>query len=273
MAGLFGLLLGSFLNVVAWRVPRGESLVTPASHCPHCDAPIRPWDNIPVLSWLVLRGRCRDCKATISPRYPLIELATGIAFAGVALLVMNETVGVHTATVPGNWWLPAALTFVAFAYLAAISIALVLIDLEHHRLPNVIVVPAYVVGIVLLGAASITSGDYNALLRAAIGGAALFTGYLAVALLYPGGMGFGDVKLAGVLGMFMAWCGWGQFAVGVFAAFVLGGIFSIALLLVRRAGRKTAIPFGPWMIVGAWMGITVGAYIWASYLASFGIVI
>lgn len=273
VAGLFGLLIGSFLNVVVWRVPRGESLTVPSSHCPRCDAPIRPWDNIPALSWLILGGRCRDCKASISPRYPLVELLTALAFVGVALLGLWGVIGVDSAAQPGSWWLPMALTIVAFAYLAAISLALVLIDLEHHRLPNVIVVPAYGVGIVLLGTASITAGDYGALLRAAIGMGALFIGYLAVALVYPGGMGFGDVKLAGLLGWFLAWCGWGQFAIGVFAAFLLGGLFSIALVLVRRASRKTAIPFGPWMIAGAWIGIVIGEHIWADYLASFGIVV
>lgn len=271
-AALIGLLIGSFLNVVAWRVPRGQSVVTPGSRCPNCDATIRPWDNIPLLSWLILRGRCRDCKAPISARYPLVELATGISFAGVTALVVNDSIAVSSDAQPGTWWLPALLTVLAFLYLAAISIALILIDLEHHRLPNVIVLPSYLVGAMLLGAASITAGDVEALIRATVGAVALFLGYLLVALLRPGGMGLGDVKLAGVLGLYLAWCGWGQFAVGVFAAFLLGGAFSIALLLLRRVSRKSAIPFGPWMVIGAWVGITLGAHIWAGYLASFGIV-
>ncbi|HRP99217.1 MAG TPA: prepilin peptidase [Terrimesophilobacter sp.] len=271
-AAALGLLIGSFLNVVVWRVPRGESVVTPGSHCPHCDAPIRPWDNIPVLSWLILRGRCRDCKAPISARYPLVELTTGIVFAGVTFHVLNSTIGVDPAAQPGGWWLPTVLTVLAFLYLAAVSIALILIDLEHHRLPNSIVLPSYIVGILLLTAASLTAGDHPAILRAGIGMAALFAGYLAVALIRPGGMGMGDVKLAGVLGLYLAWCGWGQFAVGVFAAFLLGGLYSVVLLVIRRANRKTAIPFGPWMIIGAWIGIGLGAHIWAGYLASFGIV-
>lgn len=267
-----GLLVGSFLNVVVWRVPRGESLVAPGSHCPNCNAPIRPWDNIPVLSWLILRGKCRDCGTKISARYPLVELATGIAFAGVILLVLNGTIRPDADAEPTAWWLPTALVLTAFLYLAAISAALILIDLEHHRLPNVIVMPAYIVGAAILGGASIAAGDLNAVLRAAIGMSALFAAYLAVTLIRPGGMGFGDVKLAGVLGLYLAWCGWGQFAVGVFAAFLLGGLYSIALLLARRANKKTAIPFGPWMIIGAWIGISLGAPVWAGYLASFGIV-
>lgn len=272
LAGAFGLTIGSFINVVVWRVPRGESVVAPRSRCPRCDQPIRPWDNIPVLSWSILRGKCRDCRGQISARYPIVEFTTGVVFTGVTLLVLIGAVTVDAAAVPGDWWLPTALVLIAFNYLAAISIALALIDLDHHRLPNAIVLPAYVVGIVLLGLASVLAGDYPALIRAAIGMVALFVGYLVVALVYPGGMGFGDVKLAGVLGLFLAWCGWGQLAVGVFAAFALGGIFSIALMITRRANRKSAIPFGPWMIVGAWVGIMFGAHIWTSYLAFFGIV-
>src|SRR5690606_27450309 len=121
-------------------------------------------------------------------RYPLVEIATGIAFTGVALLTISGTIGADPASAPGNWWLPGALTFIAFAHLAAISIALILIDLEHHRLPNSIVLPSYVVGAALLATASITAGDYGALLRAGIGMVALFGGYLAVALIRPGGM-------------------------------------------------------------------------------------
>lgn len=271
-SSIVGLLIGSFLNVVAWRIPRGESVVTPGSHCPNCDAPIRPWDNIPLLSWLILRGKCRDCSAPISVRYPLIELATALAFAGTTWLALTGIIGVDPAAQPGPWWLPVTLTTTAYLYLAAISIALIIIDIEHHRLPNAIVLPSYLVGVLLLTGASLTAGDYGALLRAAIGMAALFGGYLAVALIRPGGMGFGDVKLAGVLGLYMAWVGWGALAVGTFAAFLLGGLYAIALLLTRRAGRTSAIPFGPWMIGGAWIGIAFGAHIWTGYLASFGIV-
>lgn len=162
---------------------------------------------------------------------------------------------------------------VAFVYLAAISIALTLIDLDHHRLPNVVVLPGYIVGAVLLWAASLTAGDAGSVLRSGIGMAAMFLGYLLLALVYPGGMGFGDVKLAGVLGLYLGWLGWEQLIVGAFAAFVLGGIFSIVLLLARRANRKTGIPFGPWMICGAWIGIAWGYPIVTGYLAFFGIVL
>ncbi|WP_370526066.1 A24 family peptidase [Cellulomonas sp. JH27-2] len=243
IVGIFGLMIGSFLNVVIWRVPRGESIVSPPSACPRCGHEIRPRDNLPVIGWLILRGRCRDCGNPISPRYPLVELATGVLFAVTALLT-----GL-------SWLLPAML------YLVAIGIALTLIDIDTKRLPNAIVLPSYVVGAVLLALASANPGgesDWGAFVRALIGAAAMFTVYFVLLLIYPAGMGFGDVKLAGALGLYLGWFGWGALVVGWFAAYLLGGIFSIGLLLVRRADRKSGIPFGPWMLLGAGVGILFG---------------
>lgn len=246
---LLGLAIGSFLNVVIWRVPRGESVVAPPSACPVCGARLRRRDNIPVLSWMLLRGRCRDCSARISPRYPLVELGTVLAFVGVGLAVPH----------PAAW--------PAFLYLAAISIALALIDLDTHRLPNRIVLPAYIVAPVLLVIATWGSGEaWSSLLRVLIGGVVLYAVYFLLMLVQPGGMGFGDVKLAGILGGYLAWVGWGAFLVGAFAAFLLGGVYAVVLLALRRAGRKTGIPFGPWMILGAWAGIVSGAELWDAYL-------
>lgn len=252
--GLLGLLVGSFLNVVVWRVPRGESVVSPPSACPRCGHRIRARDNVPVVSWLVLRGRCRDCGNPISARYPAVEAATGVLFVVLAMAVGP------------TWALPAVL------YLGAIGVALTLIDLDHHRLPNSIVLPSYVVGAVLLTLASWNPGgesDWGALLRAAIGCVGLYVFYFGAAIAYPAGMGFGDVKLAGVLGMYLAWFGWGAFAVGAFGAFLLGGVFSVGLLLARRAGRKSGIPFGPWMLAGALLGLLVGETLWDAYLGLF----
>ncbi|MHA6669278.1 prepilin peptidase [Homoserinimonas sp. A447] len=267
-AGWMGLLIGSFLNVVVWRLPRGESLSRPPSACPKCGHEIRWRDNIPVVSWLVLGGKCRDCSQAISARYPLVELGVAGFFAAVAWWVMSG--GAISASASG---LDAAtmISLVAFLYLAAISVALTLIDLDVHKLPNKIVLPAYVVGATLLAAASLFVADYDSMLRAAIGCAAMFLAYLLMALAYPNGMGFGDVKLAGVLGLFLAWLGWGSLAVGAFAAFVLGGLFSIILLVLRRADRKSSIPFGPWMLAGAWVGIFWGDIISSEYLALFGL--
>jgi leader peptidase (prepilin peptidase)/N-methyltransferase len=266
-AGVLGALVGSFLNVVIWRVPRRESVVRPASHCPNCDSPIRRRDNVPVVSWLMLRGRCRDCGAPISARYPAVELGTGVFFAIVAWWSVAGLAAYPAATQAAAFGLVLA----AFLYLAAVSVALALIDLDTHTLPNRIVYPSLIIGAVLLGASSMISGDYFAIARAAIGGAALFTAYLVMALSYPGGMGFGDVKLAAVLGLFLGYLGWPQLAVGAFAPFLVGGVFSIALVLAKRAGRKSRIPFGPWMLVGAWIGIFFGATIAVWYLNFVGL--
>lgn len=261
----FGLLIGSFLNVVAYRVPAGRSIVSPPSACPGCGSRIKAYDNVPVLSWLVLGGRCRSCREPISKRYPLVELATGAFFALVAVWWTTAGFLARSETVA------SILVLIAFLYLAAISVVLGLIDLDTHTLPNAIVLPGYLVGTVLLGTAAVLTGDYGELLRAGIGMAALYVLYLVAALAYPGGMGFGDVKLAGVLGMFLGYLGWGQLVVGAFAAFLLGGLFAIALLLLRLAGRKSGIPFGPWMLAGAWVGIVFGGTLGGAYLALLGL--
>ncbi|WP_194395687.1 prepilin peptidase [Microbacterium atlanticum] len=260
VAGVFGLLIGSFLNVVAYRVPAGIPL-TRESRCPHCDQPVRPWQNVPVLSWLFLRGRCVSCGASISPRYPVVEAVTAVAFAAVTWWVLAAP---STAGAAGT-----AVLVVAYLYLGAISVVLTLIDLDTHRLPNAIVLPSYVVGGILLTLASALTGDWAALLRGAIGLAALYLFYFVLRLVRPDGMGGGDVKLAGVLGLYLGYVGWGALIVGAFAAFVIGGVYGVALMALRRAGRKTAIPFGPWMILGAWVGLIAGEPIARWYVGLF----
>src|SRR5438270_7648291 len=175
--GLMGLLIGSFLNVVIWRVPRKLSVVRPPSHCPQCETPIRPVDNVPVLSWLLLRGKCRHCGNPIPVRYPLVEAGCGILFAVVG------------ARFGSSWALPAYL--VLTAALLAISI----IDLEHFIVPDRITAPLTVSALALLGLAAAADGNGWRLGRALLGGVA-FCGFLLVLnLLYPRGMGMGDVKL------------------------------------------------------------------------------
>lgn len=268
VAGVLGLVIGSFLNVVVHRVPAGASVVRPGSACPGCGHAIRGYDNIPVLSWLLLRGRCRDCSAPISARYPLVEAGTAVFFALVAWRLLPAALaGDSVPTIAGG-----ILALVAFLYLAAVSVALALIDLDTHRLPNPIVLPAYLVGAALLTAAALLAGDPARLVSAGIGMASLFAFYLVLALIRPDGMGMGDVKLAGVLGLFLGWLGWGPLAVGAFAAFVLGGVFGVALMIVRRAGRRSRIPFGPWMLLGAWVGVFAGEAIAAWYLSMVGLV-
>jgi leader peptidase (prepilin peptidase)/N-methyltransferase len=267
VAAVLGLAVGSFLNVVVYRVPNGQSVVAPASACPRCGHEIRPRDNVPVLSWLVLRGRCRDCSAPISARYPFVEATTAALFALVAGLVVPA---LDTAA-PGLSVAVPVIVLIALLYLMAISIALTLIDVDVHRLPNAIVLPAYPVLAVLLAASSAMSGDWVALGRAGIGLAALGAMYLALALAVPGGMGLGDVKLAGVLGMVLAYLGWGPLAVGAFGAFVLGGTFAIGLMVAGRARRRTGIPFGPWMLAGAWLGVFAGQPLLDGYLRIIGL--
>ena len=248
VCALFGLCIGSFLNVVVWRVPRGESIVSPPSACPGCGHAIRPRDNLPVVSWLLLRGRCRDCREPISVRYPLAEAGTGLLFGLIAWQIGP------------SWELPALL------YLGAIGVALALIDLDTHRLPDSIVLPSYGVAVVLLGLASGVGGEWGALVRALLGGLAMGAAYFVMVLAYPAGMGLGDVKLAGVLGIYLGWFGWGSLLVGFFAAFVVGGVFALVLVALKRAGRKSGIPFGPWMLVGTAIGIAVGQPLIEAYL-------
>lgn len=254
LAGVLGLAVGSFLNVVVYRVPLGRSVVRPASACPRCGAAIRPRDNLPVLSWLLLRGKCRDCSAPISCRYPLVEGLTAVLFVAVVLR--------FTVVQDAAWAIPA------YLYLAAIGVALALIDLDVKKLPNSIVLPAYPVVAALLALGSWGSDDWFALIRAVIGGVALWVFYFGLLLVKQGAMGFGDVKLAGILGAYLGWLGWGDLAVGAFAAFFVGGLVSVGLLLAKKAGRRTAIPFGPWMLIGAAIGIAVGGPVWAAYLGT-----
>lgn len=261
LATLLGLLIGSFLNVVVARVPQRESLLTP-SHCPRCETPIRARHNVPVLSWLALRGRCHDCALPISVRYPLVEAGTALTFGAITLWTG------HLDTVHGT---ARALLTAALCGFAAVSIALALIDLGTHRLPDAVVGPAYLLAAGLLTATSAASGDRTALARAALGTVALLGGYYLVHVVRPDGMGFGDVKLAGVIGMLTAYLGWGAFAVGAFAAFVLAGTYGLVLLSTGRAGRGSGIPFGPWMLLGGWVGLGLGAPVAAGYLQMAGL--
>jgi len=158
----------------------------------------------------------------------------------------------------------------AFVYLAVVGVALSIIDFRTHRLPNLIVLPSYGVGIFSLGIAALLSGNATSFLRAIIGMVVLFTIYLVMALPQPRGIGMGDVKLAGLLGLYLAWLGWGSLAVGFFAAFLVGGVVSVGLLVFRRATRSTRIPFGPWMIVGAVAGALWGNRVASGYLELVG---
>ena len=249
VSAFLGLLIGSFLNVVAYRVPAGSPVTSPPSSCRSCGHHIRARDNIPVVSWLLLRGRCRDCGAPISVRYPLVEAGSAVLFGLTALVV-----GV-------SWVLPAYLWFVA------VALVLTLTDIDHKRIPNRILYPGTIVATALLAAGAALEGAWADLWRALGGGAAYFAFLLLVALAARGGFGFGDVKLALLLGEFTAFRGWDVLAAGVFLAFIMGGTLSLALLLSRRAGRKDMIPFGPAMVLGAFLAVAIGERLVSWYLS------
>lgn len=266
--GLFGLVLGSFFNVVIWRLPRGESLVRPRSACPNCGAQIRAVDNVPLLSWLALRGRCRDCREAISPRYPLVELATAVGFALVTwwftprLLLAASTAEVASL----------ALACIAFLLLVSVTIVLTLIDVDVHRLPDAIVLPSLAASALLLGGARLLVGDLAGVERMLLAAAIVFVAFWIVVRVSPRGMGAGDKKLAPLLALFLGYVSWGSVYVGFFLAFVLGGVGGALVLLVRRKGLRTRIPFGPWLFAGTWLGVLAGEPIAAWYLGLFGIV-
>lgn len=266
LVGALGLAIGSFLNVVVYRVPAGLSVVRPASACPQCHSAIRSRDNVPVLSWLLLRGRCRDCRAAISARYPAVEAITGLAFVLVALWAVPPILTAEGALAVAS----GVVALAGWLYLAAITVALSAIDLDTRRLPDAIVLPSYLVVGVLFTTAALLGGHVDALLPMGVGALASVAFYLVLALVYPGGMGMGDVKLAGVLGLALGYAGWPALIVGVAAAFVLGGIVGVVVLAVRRA-RDRAIPFGPWMFAGAWIGIVAGAAVATGYLELTGL--
>jgi leader peptidase (prepilin peptidase) / N-methyltransferase len=249
LSGLLGLVVGSFLNVVIHRVPKKLSVVKPGSACPECSTPIAPRDNIPVLSWVLLRGRCRHCSAGISARYPLVELASGVLFVLAA---------VRFAGVPAA--VPAYCVFLAA--LLAVSV----IDLDLFIIPNRIVYPSLLAGAVLLAVASIATGDLRSLREAAIGGVGAFAALLVIHLISPRGMGFGDVRLSGVIGMNLGWISLGHVPLGLFLGFLSATLVSLPLLLLRRKGRKDPVPFGPFLAFGALVAVLVGQPILNAYL-------
>lgn len=248
VAGCLGLIFGSFATVVAYRVPRAGSIVTGRSKCPSCDAQIAWYDNIPLLGYLILLGKCRNCGQAISPRYLWIELATGASWA---LLVARKGISFEVAIFAAFFWVLVVLTA---------------IDLEHKLLPNKIVYPTFVASWVALAVAAFVDGDLDPLKGAALG-ALIFGGFLfTVAFIVPAGMGGGDVKLAFVLGSYLGYTGSiGVTLVGMFLSFLLGGVIGIALLMGGE-GRKAQVPFGPFLAAGTMLAILWGRSILDWYL-------
>jgi leader peptidase (prepilin peptidase)/N-methyltransferase len=241
LAAVGGSLLGSFFNVVIWRVPRGESLVAPGSHCPKCGSAVQPYDNIPIVSWLLLRGRCRNCRETISARYPAVELLTALLTTAVALAE-------HSAH---------AIALDEILVLTLVPLAL--IDFDHRIIPNVILAPAAVAAVVA-GAVTRPSGIPEQLIAGAAAGGFL----LIFALAYPRGMGMGDVKLAAVLGLFLG----RSVAVAILAALIAGIVVGTGVItrVGVAQGRKTAVPFGPFLAFGAVVAIFCGSSVVHWYL-------
>lgn len=237
---VLGAVFGSFANVVIYRVPAGLSIVRPGSNCPACNRPIPWYDNLPLLSYLVLRGRCRNCESRISIRYPIVEAVTAISW----VLVVRR------------FGLEAELA--AYLLFATVLVILSFIDLEHGRLPTRIIGPSMFAGVILLAAASLSKQDYKSLLDAALGSAAYGLPLLALALAVPRGMGGGDVNLAGYLGLHLGWLSLLHVVVGAFSGFVLAGFTGIALIVSRVKGRKDKIPFGPFMALGAFVAVLAG---------------
>lgn len=241
---LLGLAIGSFLNVVIHRVPARISLSHPGSRCPECGHQIRKRHNVPLLGWLMLHGRCADCRTAISVRYPLVELLTALLFVAVTVRVGGAD---RLAVLP------------AVLYFTAAGISLAFIDLDVGRLPNAIVYPSYPVLAVLLGIAAISRHDGAALLRAGVGAAVLFLLFFALRFFFPTGMGAGDVRLAGLVGGLLGFFSYPLLAVGAFGAFFLGSMVGIGQIAARRATRKSALPFGPFLIAGALLALFVGS--------------
>ncbi|GAC1317981.1 MAG: A24 family peptidase [Thermoleophilaceae bacterium] len=242
-AAPFGLIIGSFLNVVAYRLPRGESLATPRSRCTGCGVEVRSYDNVPLLSWLLLRGRCRHCDQRISARYPIVELATALLFA--AIVAVRGVSAELTLDLP----------------FAAMLIAVANIDLEHRIVPNKILLPAAIFGV-----ATSALVRPHALPTLLIAGAAAFAAMLAAALVHPGGMGMGDVKLAGVIGLYL-----GVSVIPALAiAFFTGSVVGVALIARQpRGGRTRGLPFAPFMALGGLTALLAGAELIHLYTHAF----
>jgi leader peptidase (prepilin peptidase) / N-methyltransferase len=240
VCGLFGLVIGSFLNVVIHRLPARRSLAAPGSQCPACGSPIRPLDNVPVLSWLVLRGRCRSCSAPISPRYPLVEALTAGLFLAAA------------------WRLGSRAELADYCVFFAVLVAISGIDLDHHIIPSRIIYPAAGASVVLLAVASGTDHNWHRFQDAVVGGALALAALFLVHVAAPRGMGFGDVRLAGLIGLNLGWLGLAHVAVALFAGFFLGAVVGVGLMAAGVASRKSRIPFGPFLAGGAVLGVLWG---------------
>lgn len=248
--GLLGLVVGSFLNVVVHRVPEKQSVLRPRSRCPRCRAPVTPRDNVPVASWLLLRGRCRSCNGAISFRYVVIEVATAALFASAAIRLGEDD--------------PAVLP--AFLVVFAALVAIFAVDFERGIVPNLIVYPAAFLAVPLLVVAAAAEGDWGSL-RDAILGAGVGWGTMhCIWWIQPGGMGYGDVRLAGLIGLITGWLSIGHVLLALFMGFLIGSFWGMGLMLAkRREGMKSKFQFGPALTLGAVAAVLFGSPILSWY--------
>jgi leader peptidase (prepilin peptidase)/N-methyltransferase len=246
LAFVFGAIFGSFANVLIYRLPRGESVILPASRCPRCGRRLLWWENVPILSFLALRGRCRTCAAGISPRYLLVELVVAGLFA-------------YSVWRHGLSWDAAAT-----AVFGLLLVVIFFIDLEHKIIPDRITFPGIAIGLALSG---LLGGPW-AVAEAAAAGLGAGAVLLLIAVASRGGMGGGDVKLAAMMGAFL---GWPLIAVGLFVGVVVGGVAAIVLLASGLKGRKDHIPFGPALASGGFVAMEWGQYLLRWYLGAFGL--
>jgi leader peptidase (prepilin peptidase)/N-methyltransferase len=244
IAAIFGAIIGSFLNVVIWRLPRGESIVSPGSRCPQCGEPVKPYDNVPIISWLLLRGKCRHCGHPISARYPLVEGLTAVLMALVPIFL----------GVDSDIW-------IGFAFVLLL-VPIAFIDLDHRIIPNKLTLLGAAVALVLVAVF-----DTDSLLEHVIAAVAAFLFLFIAAIAYPSGMGMGDVKLAGVMGLFLG----RNVAPAMLIALLSGTLVGVAIIARKGAkeGRKTAVPFGPFLAFGGLIGLYVGDDIVEWYLDTF----
>jgi leader peptidase (prepilin peptidase)/N-methyltransferase len=247
--GLFGLVFGSFLTVVVYRLPRGESVVAPRSACPTCGTTIRARDNIPIVSYAVLGGRCRTCHTSVSAEYPITEAITGALFAGAALAVSD----------------PAAAAVVA--PFLGVLLAASLIDARNKRIPNRLTYPSLVIGVVVVAVVWALGGELS-LPRGLLGALAYAGPLFVVWFVAPGGMGLGDVKLAALIGLVLGALGWGYLLVGALLAMLTGGVAGVVALATGRS-RKDTLPFGPFLALGAAVAVFVGPAIADWYTHAF----
>lgn len=243
ISAVFGLVIGSFMNVVIHRVPLGQSIVKPSSSCPNCGIEISNRDNIPIISWLILKGKCHHCKAPISLRYPLVELGCGIIFA-----VTTVKIGLTS-------------DLAAYLVLMPSLLALALIDFYTLLIPKKIVYSSFVLVLVLFGVSAAISNQWDHLFVAVACAVGWFVIFFMINLIRPKALGFGDVRLGLLVGLGLGWLGVGYVILGFFVANLVGSIIGVALILSKRIDRKQQFPYGVFLAIGAAFAIYFGSFI------------